>query len=85
MEDVKKWLFEGVKAALRFLVAALVPVLLETALQMVQALSGSLAALKIGETEKWMITLALIGADKAIHEWKKNTESEGRWKGLIGF
>jgi hypothetical protein len=85
MKDVKTWLWEGAKTALRFLVIALVPVLLDAGLQLVQVLIAGVPKLTIGETGKWIILLALAGLDKAIHEWKKDTDSEGRWKGLIGF
>lgn len=85
MADLKKWLWEGLKAAGRFLVAALIPVVLDSALKAVELWLIGVETLSIGPTEKWMITMALVAADKALHEWKKDTRSESGWKGLIGF
>lgn len=85
MEDIKKWLWEGLKAAGRFLVAALIPVLVDAGLQGIQVLMTGVATLHIGDTEKWIITMALVALDKSLHEWKKETRSEGEWKGLFGF
>jgi uncharacterized membrane protein len=85
MEDIKKWLWEGLKTAGRFFLAAVIPVLLDTALSGIQVLMGGVATLHIGNTEKWFITMMLVAADKAVHEWKKETRVEGSWKGLLGF
>ena len=85
MEDIKKWLWEGFKTAARYFIIAVTPIALDWGIQYVQVLLFGVSDLKIGETEKWMIRLALAGVDKTLHEWKKNTKSEGSWKGLIGF
>ena len=85
MNTMQQWVREGAKTALRFLVIALIPVLLDAGIQFVQTLTTGTASLTLTETEKWIILLLLAGADKALHEWKKDTKSEGRWKGLIGF
>lgn len=85
MEKLKTWIWEGIKAAGRFLVAALIPVALDAALKAVEVWLLGVETLSIGPTEKWALTMVLVAADKALYEWKKDKRSESGWKGLLGF
>ena len=90
MEDLKTWVWEGIKAAGRFLVAALIPVAIDAGLKAVEIWLLGVETLTIGPTEKWMLSMALVAVDKALHSWKKSTEGKSYtatagWKGLLGF
>lgn len=85
MEDVKKWLWEGVKTALRYFVIYAAPVVLDAGIQAVEVLLVGVPTLKLDPMAQWALRAGLAFADKVLHEWKKDTGSEGRWKGLIGF
>lgn len=85
MKDIMTWALEGLKTAGRYFIIAAAPVALDAAIQGVQLLSSGVVTLKLTPQELWLLRLALAGADSMLHQWKKNTESEGSWKGIIGF
>lgn len=90
MDGIKTWIWEGVKAAGRFLLAALIPVAIDAGLKAVEIWLLGVPTLTLGPTEKWALSMVLVAADKALHSWKKSTEGKGYtetsgWKGLLGF
>jgi hypothetical protein len=72
MKDLMTALWETSKEPLRYLVIAIIPVLL-TYLGKVDAQWAIIA----------IIVLRLI--DKFLHEYKSTIETEGEYKGLVGF
>lgn len=80
MEDLKKWLWEAVKAGLRLAAFVFVTVALD-------ALTQTVAGLSLKDDSKTILVLVLAVADKFVHEWGKAVEKPG-WlgtKGLTGF
>lgn len=71
MEDIKKWLWEGLKTAGRFALFAFVSAFLDT-------LTKNLAGVSMPDDVKWAITLGLTMADKALHERNKEVGSDNR-------
>ena len=85
MEDLKMWLWEGLKTTGRYFLIWIAPVALDAAIQGVGVLLVGVPTLKLDPTSQWVLRGALAFADKALHEWKKDTGTEGTWKGLVGF
>jgi len=80
MEDIKRWLLEGLKTAIRIGLFAFLAALTD-------GLRQTLTGVSFDEQTKWGIMLLLTGLDKAIFMWKKETESRMKvlgfeWKGL---
>jgi hypothetical protein len=78
MEDIKIWLWEGMKTAIRFSLFVVIPILVDNLL-------ANLSGIEMSTEMRWGLTILLTVADKSIHEWKKDTNTEGSYKGLIGF
>lgn len=85
MDNFKKWAIEGLKSALRYAVIYAVPIAIDAGIAGVSTLVVGVPTLHLDPAKEWAIRGFLAFADKALHEWKKDTDKEGSWKGLIGF
>lgn len=78
LKPLISWLWEGTKTAGRFTLILFLSSLIET-------LSKTQAGVDLPESAKMMIALVLAGIDRVVHEARKDSGVEGKWKGLVGF
>ena len=78
MDDFKKALWEATKEPLRILVLAALTFIIDWLLQ-------NIAQFKLNTAEQAVILVALRYADKFLHEWGKETDSEVLTKGITQF